>query len=333
MISYTLIMQALRLLCSVLLILLMLACQGNQSRGEKEKVASQSGVQSASVRVPDFNPERAFQYLVAQTDFGPRAPNSDGHRACLHYLETELRRLADAVNLQYFTHPGYDGKTLQLTNVIASFNLGAAKRILLCAHWDTRPWADLDPNLQNRSRPILGANDGASGVAVLLEIAHHLKETPPPVGVDIILFDGEDYGRAGDLDNYLLGSKFFARTKPEGFRPLYGILVDMVGDAQLEIPKERNSVRFAPDLVNKVWTIARNVGSGAFIDAIGEEVYDDHIPLNQVGIRTINIIDFSYPDESHRYWHTLQDTPDRCSPESLAQVGRVLLHLIYRHAL
>jgi hypothetical protein len=302
---------------------------------EKRPVAQNPSTeqqQPAAMSVPKFDGSRAFAQLEKQVGFGPRVPNTPAHMNCLGYLENEMRRYADAVELQPFTHPGYDGNALELTNLIASFNLKTASRILLCAHWDSRPRADQDSNPQNRSKPVPGANDGASGVAVLLEIARILKSQPPPIGVDVVLFDGEDYGKEGDLDNYLLGSRYFAHNKPSSFLPMYGILLDMVGDAQLEIPKERNSLRLAPDIVDLVWSVARDVGSTAFVNAAGQDVFDDHIPLNQVGIKTIDLIDFHYPDETHMYWHTVEDTPDKCAPESLEQVGTVLLHLIYRRS-
>lgn len=306
------------------------SCRNNQQQ-ERTESAEQTATQKESskptYRIPQFNGERAFDYLLAQTKFGPRVPNTDAHRNCLSFLGTELRKLADTTYLQPFTHKGYEGKPLYFTNIIASWNTRATQRILLCAHWDTRPWADQDPDPKNHTKPILGANDGASGVAVLLEIARHLKTQPPSLGVDIVLFDGEDYGKSGE--NYLLGSKYFAKNKSFSVTPEFGILLDMVGDAQLEIPQEKTSIFYAPDIVKMVWSTARDVGSTAFIDAIGGDIYDDHIPLNEAGIKTIDIIDFNYPDQSHRYWHTLEDTPDKCSAESLEQVGKVLLHLIY----
>lgn len=303
----------------------LIGCQAKQSNHSDSTKAK-----SEMLVIPRFDGNRAFEYLKVQTEFGPRVPNTEAHRRCAAFLENELRTFADTVLVQPFAHKGYDGSNLYLVNIIASWNLHASRRILLCAHWDSRPWADQDPNPANRTKPVPGANDGASGVAVLLEIAHHLKSQPPSIGVDIVLFDGEDYGRASDLDNFLLGSKYFARRRPSYINPEFGILLDMVGDAQLEIPKERNSVELAPDIVQLVWSIARDIGMTAFVNAVGDDVYDDHLPLNQAGIKTINIIDFAYPDGSHRYWHTLEDTPDKCSPESLEEVGSVLLHMLYR---
>ena len=314
------------------LIGLMLTSWECKAKKSEQRQETNQKTQTAVQTVPTFSGKRGFGYLIAQTNFGPRVANTAAHQNCLGYLEEELRKHADTVALQPFTHTGYNGKTLYFTNIIASFNPLAKKRILLCAHWDSRPWADQDRNPKNHAKPILGANDGASGVAVLLEISRHLKEHPPNIGVDVILFDGEDYGKSGDLDNFLLGSRYFARNKPSGVNPEFGILLDMVGDAQLELPKERNSITYAPDIVRMVWSTALEVGSTSFVDAEGDAVHDDHIPLNQAGIKTIDIIDFNYPDQSQRYWHTLEDTPDKCSPESLEEVGKVLLQVIYRHS-
>jgi glutaminyl-peptide cyclotransferase len=279
---------------------------------------------------PVFDGSHAFDLLLRQTRFGPRNPGSAGHRACLQFLLSALQSTADEVRTQEFFHTGYEGEKLRLTNIFASFRPVASSRILLCAHWDTRPRAERDEDKTRRNLPILGANDGASGVAVLLEIATLLKATPPRIGVDIVLFDGEDYGREGDLDRYLLGSQHFASTLPASYKPEYGILLDMVGDANLDLPKEQNSVRSAPDVVNTVWGIAKELGIFQFNDQVGDEILDDHIPLNKAGIKTIDIIDFAYPDASHRYWHTHDDTPEHCSAESLGAVGTVLTHLIYR---
>lgn len=281
------------------------------------------------VAIPAFSGANAFSYLTTQVSFGPRNPNSKGHAACLDFLEAELKQFADDVRLQHFTGTGYNGEKLRLTNVIAAFGPGAKDRVLLCAHWDTRPRAEHDENKQRRNEPIVGANDGASGVAVLLQIALLLKSHPPSVGVDIVLFDGEDYGLEGDDAKYLLGSRYFARNKAADYAPRFGILIDMVGDRFLEIPKEQHSLRYAPDVVGLVWGKARELGYLQFIDEPGELVTDDHLPLNEVGIKTIDLIDFNYPDPTNRFWHTHQDVPENCSAESLEAVGTVLTHVIY----
>jgi Zn-dependent M28 family amino/carboxypeptidase len=240
-----------------------------------------------------------------------------------------LRGLADDVRLQEFVHTGYGGERMPLTNIIASFNPGASTRILLCAHWDTRPRAEHDEDKTRREEPILGANDGASGVAVMLELAGLLKSSPPAVGVDIALFDGEDYGLENDHQRYLLGSRYYAANRGAGELPRFGILLDMVGDKFLDLPKERYSVRYAPDIVDLVWKTAAGLGIRQFEDEQGEEILDDHIPLNEAGIKTIDIIDFNYPDQTNRFWHTHQDIPDNCSAESLEAVGTVLTHVVY----
>jgi hypothetical protein len=278
----------------------------------------------SSSQVPPFNPERAFEYLKKQCAFGPRNPGSDGHRRCLTFLVEELEKYADTVVRQPFMFTDYrTQKSHTLTNVIASFGR-QGERILLCAHWDTRPIADFDPDPKKRDMPIPGANDGASGVAILLEISRILKENPPVRGIDIILFDGEDSGQEGRSDTWCQGSRYFADNKGLNYRPRYGILIDMIGDRDLHIPVERYSQQYAPDLVDRVWTKAEDLGLYAFDRSLGPDVVDDHRELFRVGIPAIDLIDFDYP-----YWHTTQDTEDKCSAESLGMVGTLLLHLVY----
>jgi glutaminyl-peptide cyclotransferase len=275
-------------------------------------------------QVPDFNQEQAYNYLLKQCDIGYRYPGSKDHQECLDYLVTELKKYTEAVVKQPFpfTDPR-TGKLYQLHNIISSFGQ-QSNRILLCAHWDTRPVADHDPDPQNRGKPILGANDGASGVAVLLEIARVIKSNPPPVGVDIILFDGEDSGVEGSNDTWCRGSNYFAQHKRSDYVPQYGILLDMIGDQDLHIPKEGYSQQYVPDLVDKVWTKAENLNLTVFDRDTQFYMVDDHLELIKVGIPCVDIIDFTYP-----YWHTVEDTPDKCSPESLGIVGKLILHLIY----
>jgi Zn-dependent M28 family amino/carboxypeptidase len=287
---------------------------------------------------PPFDAGRAFEYLEKQCSFGPRSPGSEGHAQCLTFLTDELTKYTDHVKQQTFTYRDRRDTSLVLTgtNLIASINLHPKKkkRVMLAAHWDTRPWADKDADPQNRDRPILGANDGASGVAVLLEIARAMHRQPPDIGVDIILFDLEDYGEHNfevypdSLNPYCIGSDYFARNNTNYF-PAYGILVDMVGDRQLDLPIEQYSYSHSKDVVTKVWETGKKLEKPAFRMAIEDAVYDDHIPLQRIGIKCIDIIDFNYPDETHRYHHTLQDTPDKCSPESLKQVGDVILEVLY----
>jgi Zn-dependent M28 family amino/carboxypeptidase len=217
-----------------------------------------------------------------------------------------------------------------MTNIFGRFQQNNPNRILLLAHWDTRPRAERDEDSTKREQPILGANDGASGVAVLLEIARHLKETKPNIGVDILFVDGEDYGEEGDLSRYLLGAKYFAKNFHFEHPPQFGILLDMVGDAELEIRKEKASQHFANDVVELVWNTANELGVTQFSELEGPSLIDDHIPFNEAGIKCIDLIDFNYPNETKNYWHTTQDTPEHCSAKSLEAVGKVLLHVIYK---
>jgi glutaminyl-peptide cyclotransferase len=274
---------------------------------------------------PKFEGDEAFGYLMDQCALGPRNPGSEGHRRCRKYLLDMLRRYANLVKTQEFVYQdtSQDIK-LQLTNIIASFYPEKRQRMLLCAHWDTRPFADRDPDSSLREKPILGANDGASGVAVLLEIAGIISQRRPKWGVDIILFDGEDYGPEGELDRFCLGSKYFAKNKGE-YRPKFGILLDMIGDKDLNIYKEGHSARYAEEIVDLVWAAAQRLETGCFHDSTKYFMYDDHIPLLEAGIPCIDLIDFDYP-----YWHTTQDTPDKCSPESLQKIGEVVIEILYR---
>jgi glutaminyl-peptide cyclotransferase len=276
------------------------------------------------MKIPDFQGDQAFAFLKAQTDFGPRNPNSGGHSKCLEYLISELGKSADRVSRQDFDYNGYNGELLKLTNLFAAFNSADTDRILLLAHWDTRPRADEEKDPVKQGRPIPGANDGASGVAVLLELARIMKQSPPPIGVDILFVDGEDYGKSHDLDQYFLGSKHFMSVKPSDYHPRFGVLLDMVGYRDLEIPMEQNSMTFAPAALELLWSTAEKLGVAQFLNVPGDEISDDHLALNKGGIPTVDVIDFQYP-----YWHTLEDTPDKCSGESLEAVGNVLAHVIY----
>ncbi|MFQ6003314.1 MAG: M28 family peptidase [Candidatus Zixiibacteriota bacterium] len=274
---------------------------------------------------PKFDGKEAFGYLMDQCDLGPRNPGSEGHQRCRKYLLDKLKRYTNLVKTQEFVYQDTSGKTkLELTNIIVSFYPEEEQRMLLCTHWDTRPTADQDPDPSLRGKPILGANDGGSGVAVLLEIAGIISQKKPKWGVDIILFDGEDYGPEHELEKFCLGSKYFAKNKGE-YKPEFGILLDMVGDKDLEIYKEGYSTRYAEKVVDLVWSAAQRLEIDCFHDSTKYFMYDDHVPLLEVGIPCINLIDYDYP-----YWHTTQDTPDKCSPESLQKIGEVLIEILYR---
>ncbi|MCK4404161.1 MAG: M28 family peptidase [candidate division Zixibacteria bacterium] len=271
-----------------------------------------------------FDGEAAFTHLLEQCQFGPRNPGSEGHQRARKYLLDKLRRHTNFIKTQDFVYLNQKQKIeLKLTNIIASFYPNKRNRVLFCAHWDTRPFADKDSDTALQAEPILGANDGASGVAILLEIARVISRNEPKWGVDIILFDGEDGGREGDLDGFCLGSKHFAKNMGE-YQPEFGILLDMVGDKDLAIYKEGYSSRYAKKFVDLVWSRAKNLGLSCFKDSVKYFMYDDHIPLLNAGIPVIDLIDFDYP-----YWHTTSDTPDKCSPESLQKVGDLLFHILY----
>ncbi|MCI0494617.1 M28 family peptidase [candidate division KSB1 bacterium] len=275
---------------------------------------------------PVFNKTRAFEYLKKQCAFGPRFPGSEGHQNCSKYLIQELSRFSARVSSQEFQYrlPG-TSKNMRGTNIIANFNPAAKRRVLLCAHWDTRQLADMDEDPKKRTEPVMGANDGASGVAVLLEIANHLKLKAPSYQVDIVFFDAEDAGVYQQNDSWALGSRAYAQSLTSKNLPDFGILLDMIGDRNLEIYIEINSEMYASRLVKHVWKVAAQSGVSEFIPQSQYQVLDDHLRLIEVGVPCIDIIDFDYP-----YWHTTHDTPDKCSPESLAKVGQVVLEVIYR---
>ena len=272
---------------------------------------------------------RAQARVVHQVAAGARVPGSAAHARILEWLTGELARLGGRVERQAFRDSSL-GRPLALTNVVARFGPGAsARRIVLCAHWDSRPWADQDPDPAFRALPVPGANDGASGVAVLLEVAELMSRRPPPVGVDLVFFDGEDQGRASESQDFCLGARYYAgRLRATGERPLAAILFDMVGDRDLEIHPEVQSSEQAANLVALVLEGARATGAGQFKSDPRYSITDDHIPLLEAGIPAVDIIDFDYPA-----WHTHRDLPDQTSAASLAAVARVAAWIVYRSPL
>lgn len=279
---------------------------------------------SGCSREPVFDGDRAYDDLVKICEFGPRVAGTEGHLKAGKYIFDSLRETTDICRYQQFTvYDSIAGKERQMFNIIASFYPKNKRRILLCAHWDSRPWSDQEVDSALINLPVLGANDGASGVGLLLEIARLLKKYQPPVGVDLVFFDGEDYGREDWRGGWFLGSKYFSNNL-RGYSPRAAILVDMIGDADLLIHKEAISQTNAPALNDYIWQIAAEIGASAFDTAVSDTVSDDHVPLLMAGIKAIDIIDINYP-----YWHTQQDTPDKCSPESLREVGRVVVAAIF----
>ena len=293
-------------------------------------ISTISALSSCNNAVPNFDKVNAFQYLVEQCEFGPRNPGSNGYKQCLVYLQKTLSGFADTILLQPFVLDDLvNEKSYDLTNIIARFKVDASQQLLIGAHWDTRPWADEDPDTEKRNDPIIGANDGASGVAVILELARILNASPPPIGITLVLFDGEDMGRSGTPKSYAQGSLAFAKDLPIE-KPDEAIILDMIGDAELHIPIERNSYHQNRELVKKLWSMAEELSLDAFESRIVYTLYDDHVPLwAEARIPAIDIIDFNYPNSYANYWHTTQDLPENCSAESLGQVGTLLVHYIY----
>jgi len=285
---------------------------------------------SCNNAVPKFDKGNAFRYLVKQCEFGPRNPYSDGYKQCLVYLQKTLAGFADTILLQPFVlNDLVDEKSYDLTNIIARFKVDDPEQLLIGAHWDTRPWADEDLEAEKRNDPIIGANDGASGVAVVLELARILNASPPPIGVTLVLFDGEDMGRSGIPKSYAQGSLAFAKDLPIE-KPDEAIILDMIGDAELHIPIERFSYQQNRQLVKKLWSLAKALNLDAFESRIVHTIYDDHVPLwSEAKIPAVDIIDFDYPNNYVNFWHTTQDLPENCSAESLGQIGTLLVHYIY----
>lgn len=283
-------------------------------------------------RPPRFDGNRAFRHVEAQVAFGPRYMDSEGHAAVREYLVEVLSRHSPRVVELPFTYITTDGQdTLTGVNIMASFRPDRQPRVMLAAHYDTRPHADNDPDPARRHEPVLGANDGASGVAVLLELARHLDARPPRHGIDIVFFDLEDAGEhaaaQGDTTAipFAIGSEVFVQAHPN-YRPTWGVLVDLVGDRNLVVPQEAYSVEHAGFVVERIWRAAERVGADAFVRRQGAAVFDDHVSFLRRGIPVANIIHQPFPDT----WHTTSDTIEHISVESLQQVGDVLVELLWR---
>lgn len=294
---------------------LLLACQARAGAGGGSKGGP-----------PEFNGQAAFGYVERQMAFGPRIPGRPGHRQMGDWLLAELRARADTVIVQEIRHVTRAGETLQLRNFFARFRPQATERVLFLAHWDTRPHADKSENLGQQRLPVPGANDGASGVAVLLGVADALKAKAATIGVDLLFVDGEDYGDWSDPEYHdvLIGSRYFAGHQPPGYQPLFAVVFDIVADKDLQIYQEGNSVAFAPEVVQRVWRVAAARGHERyFVPSVRHTLTDDHVPLQKAGIRAIDVIDFDYP-----YWHTTEDTIDKVSAASLQIVGDVAVALV-----
>lgn len=295
--------------------------------------------QVAQVSVPAFSPDSAYSFIQHQVDFGPRVPNTDAHIACANYLVEKLRSYNAQVIEQKVLLTAFDGTKLNSINIIASYQPELTTRVALFAHWDTRPWSDHDLDPQNYNTPVLGANDGASGVGVLLEIARQLGESNTAVGVDIIFFDSEDYGAPENAigqheDSWCLGSQHWAvQPHVPNYQAKYGILLDMVGAYGAKFYKEQFSMYYAAHIVDKVWTAGAKLGFGQFF--VNEQmgaITDDHYYVNKLAkIPTIDIIQYDKHSDNGfgHYWHTTHDTMDNIDKNTLYAVGTTVMHIIY----
>jgi len=279
------------------------ACRGKEPKGGK------------------FDGESALRYAKTQVDFGPRIPGTPSAQRAGDWIVSEMKKRADTVIVQTWTHVTQDGKELPMRNILARFNPGATDRILYVTHWDTRPTSDGAENLGERQLPVPGANDGASGVGLFIALGDALKKTPTATGVDLLFVDGEDYGAFDDkLADVLIGSAYFAKHPPDSaYKPIFGVLWDMIGDSDLAIQKEGYSVQQAPEVVDRVWSKAAELGHDrVFLPVEQGAITDDHVPLLQAGFRVIDVIDLDYP-----YHHRPTDTIDKISARSLSIVGEV----------
>lgn len=286
-----------------------------------------------------FSGDSAYAAVQAQCDFGPRTPGSAAHARCADYIAARFAACGLEVTRQTATLTAWDGKKFENTNIIAAYRPEAEDRVVIAAHWDSRPWADADPDSTKHREPVLAANDGASGVAVMMELARHLAALKPAVGVDLVCFDLEDYGAPywGTPDpegkDWCLGSAYWAQQAAAGgYRARYGILLDMVGGKDARFCYEGMSMRYAENVMNRLWDTAERVGAGhLFVKTDGGWANDDHVPMNLVaGIPTVDVIPHVEGTENSFgwTWHTVSDTPENISAENLRLVGQTLLQLL-----
>ncbi len=309
------------------------ATKGTETLGESVKSNSEK-----SMIAPVFDADSAYSYVAEQVAFGPRVPNSEAHKSCAAYLESELERHGAQVFVQEAVLTAYNGDQLDARNIIGAFGPDKTRRILLFAHWDSRPYADHDADEANHRKPIDGADDGGSGVGVLLEIARQIGQKAPEVGIDIIFFDAEDYGTPEFVNEdkpntWCLGSQFWAK-KPHvpGYKAEYGILLDMVGAKGATFYKEHTSVLYASRYVEKIWAAARDLGYGKyFINATSGGVIDDHVyVIEGRRIPCLDIINYDMERfDFASYWHTMNDNMENIDKETLKAVGQTVLEVIY----
>ena len=305
----------------ILIVCIIAGCKGDANEG--------SAAQRSAVAVTPptgFSGTAAYNYAKAQVDFGPRVPGTPAAKQAGDWIIRQMRARADTVIVQSFTYTTADGKKLPLRNILARFRPELTQRILYLTHWDSRPISEAAATDAERKMPVPGANDGASGVGMFVALGDVLKKTKPNVGVDLLFTDGEDYGQFGPPQvDVLIGSKYFASHLPSpGYKPLFGVLWDMIGDKDLRIPYEMISFQRVPDVVSRVWQTAADLGYGnVFVQESGGDVTDDHVPLLDAGLRVIDVIDLTYAPH-----HTPYDTMDKISAKSLATVGAVATALV-----
>jgi glutaminyl-peptide cyclotransferase len=308
-------------LLTMFAVYVVLACSSDTKSGSAAQ-------RTASAPPTGFSGGAAYNYAKEQFAFGPRVPGTPAAKQAGDWIIRQMRARADTVIVQSWTYTTADGKKLPLRNILARFRPDLPQRVLYVTHWDSRPIAESAATEAERKMPTPGANDGASGVGMFVALGDLLKKTKPVVGVDLLFVDGEDYGQFGPPEvDVLIGSKYFATHLPSpGYRPVFGVLWDMIGDSDLRIPYEMNSFNQAPDVVSRVWQTAADLGHGdIFVQESGTEVIDDHVPLLQAGLKVIDVIDLDYPPH-----HTPQDTMDKISARSLSAVGDVAAALVTR---
>ena len=322
----------------LLLMVAAVACSSNRSK--KTAGSDETAVAADAVQVPAFNADSAYRYIEIQADFGPRVPNTAAHKACGNYLAGKLEALGAKVYNQYADLVAYDNTILKARNIIGAYNPESKRRVLLCAHWDSRPYADEESDEKKQRTPILGVNDGASGVGVLLEVARQLQRQAPAIGIDIIFFDAEDYGMPAfykgryKKDTWCLGSQYWGRVPHvDGYNARFGVLLDMVGGRNATFYQERFSKQTASRQVKKIWDAAHRLGFGSFFPREqGAEVTDDHVYVYQLRqIPCVDIINFN--PKSDRgfgdFWHTLDDNMSIIDKATLNAVGQTVLEVIY----
>ena len=281
-----------------------------------------------------FSADSAYSYVKQQCDMGPRVPGTPAHERCAQWLTASLRQWCDTVVVQQAPVTTFDGKQLNCKNIVGTFNPQASDRLLVLAHWDCRPWADNDPDPSLRQQPVMGANDAASGTAVILELARLMAQQRPEVGVDLLLVDVEDWGENENEDSWALGTQYWANNPHvAGYRANCGILLDMVGTRGARFTQEYFSKQYAQGVIDMVWKTASQSGFGSyFINQDGGAITDDHFMVNRLaGIPTIDIIDMRLDSDTGFFdgWHTTHDTLDQIDPATLRAVGQTLVNLIY----